>query len=220
MTDAASRTVAWSVAFALALAGGLLTSRGLRSEAAEIPAVARTTSGPPSPEPAPSRAAAPLARSVPTRLDIPAIGLHTTLLRLGLKPDHTVEVPPLDADAPAGWYENSVTPGEPGAAVMLGHVDTAREGPAVFFRLGVLKPGDPITVRRADGSTVHFAVTRVARYPKAEFPTQEVYGPVRYPELRLLTCGGSFDRRQRSYLDNIVVFARSITGRGGRPAAS
>jgi sortase (surface protein transpeptidase) len=217
LTEAVSRTVAGLLAVVLAVAGGLLTSRGLRSEAAEIPAVAWATSGPPSPEPSPSRAprsSAPPApaRSVPTRLDVPAIGVHTTLLRLGLNPDRTVEVPPLDADAPAGWYENSVTPGETGAAVILGHVDTAREGPAVFYRLGALKPGDHITVRRADGSTINFTVTRVARYPKLEFPTREVYGPVAYPELRLLTCGGSFDRRQRSYLDNIVVFARSVAG--------
>ena len=152
---------------------------------------------------------------MPTQLDIPAIGVHTRLLRLGLKPDRTVEVPPLDADAPAGWYENSVTPGETGAAVLLGHVDTAREGPAVFYQLGALKIGDQITVRRADGSTVHFAVTRVARYPKSDFPTKQVYGPAAYPELRLLTCGGSFDRHRRSYLDNIVVFARSGEPSGG-----
>jgi sortase (surface protein transpeptidase) len=209
LTEAIPRTVAGLLAVGLALTGGLLTSRGLRSEAAEIPAVARTTSGPPSPEPSLSSVAPARARSVPTRMDIPAIGVHTTLLRLGLNPDHTVEVPPLRADAPAGWYENSVTPGEKGAAAILGHVDTAREGPAVFYRLGTLKPGDRISVGRADGSTVHFAVTRVARYPKSDFPTQEVYGPVAYPELRLLTCGGSFDRRRRSYLDNVVVFART-----------
>ena len=207
MTEAVPRTAAGLLAVGLAVTGGLLTARGLRNEAAEIPAVARATSGPPPPEP--SSALPARARSVPTRLDIPAIGVHTTLLRLGLNPDHTVEVPPLHADSPAGWYENSVTPGEKGAAAILGHVDTAREGPAVFYRLGTLKPGDHITVRRADGSTVRFVVSRVARYPKSDFPTQEVYGPVAYPELRLLTCGGSFDRHRRSYLDNVVVFART-----------
>lgn len=96
-----------------------------------------------------------------------------------------------------------MTPGEPGAAVLLGHVDSARDGPAVFYRLGELRPGDRI----ADGGTVTFVVASVARYPKPEFPADRVYGAVAYAGLRLVTCGGAFDPARRGYRDNIVVYA-------------
>jgi sortase (surface protein transpeptidase) len=145
-------------------------------------------------------------------LDLPAIGVHTALMPLGLNPDGTVEVPPLGRDAPAGWYRYLATPGEPGPAVLLGHVDSAREGPAVFFRLGALRPGDPVSVRRVDGSTAVFTVDRVAAYPKSDFPSRAVYGAVDHPALRLVTCGGTFDRARGSYRGSVVVFA-TLTGR-------
>src|SRR6185369_2974197 len=133
----------------------------------------------------PSSAPTALSASVPVRLDIPAIGVSTGLMSLGLNADGTVEVPPLTANAPAGWYRNLRTPGEVGPAVILGHVDTAHDGPAVFYRLRDLRPGDAVTVRRADGREVRFAVERVTEVPKSDFPTDEVYGPVDYPALRL-----------------------------------
>ena len=158
--------------------------------------------------PPPGRLPAPPTRSIPIRLDIPKIGVHTSLIRLGLNRDGTVEVPPLERDAPAGWYGNSVIPGEIGAAVILGHVDSARDGPAVFYLLGTLRPGDRISVLRADGTVARFTVTDVAQYPKSKFPTSLVYGLTAYPALRLVTCGGSFDRIHHSYRDNIIVSAR------------
>jgi sortase (surface protein transpeptidase) len=160
-----------------------------------------------------------LGPSVPRTLDIPAIGVHTPLISLGLKPDGTVEVPPLDRDAPAGWYKNLATPGEAGPAVILGHVDSARDGPAVFYRLRDLQPGDRISVGRTDGSKVRFVVRSVARYPKKDFPTAAVYGPSPRAELRLVTCGGSFDALRRHYRDNIVVFA-AMTGHTTPKSAS
>jgi len=153
-------------------------------------------------------AAPQAARPIPIRLDIPRIGVHTDLTRLGLNPDGTVEVPPVESDAPAGWYENSVIPGEIGAAVILGHVDSASDGPAVFYLLGTLRRGDRISVLRADGTVARFAVADTAQYPKSRFPTSLVYGPTAYPALRLVTCGGSFDRIHHSYRDNIIVSAR------------
>jgi hypothetical protein len=220
LTDAVPRPGVAALAVTLAMAGGYLTGRAIRetpAEAAGPPstsAVQRETqpsAAPPSVRP-PARPATSSAprRSAPVRLDVPSIGVHTRLIGLGLQRDGTVEVPPLDSDAPAGWYEHSAMPGEVGGAVILGHVDTAREGPAVFHRLAALEAGADIAVRRADGSTVHFTVTRVARYPKSRFPTQDVYGPADYPALRLVTCGGSFDRSRGSYRDNIVVSARMV----------
>jgi sortase (surface protein transpeptidase) len=153
------------------------------------------------------RTPAALGRSVPRTLDVPSIGVHTKLISLGLESDGTVEVPPLRGDAPAGWYKNLSTPGEAGPAVLLGHVDSARDGPAVFYRLRELRRGAKISVQRADGSTAHFAVRSVVSYPKDEFPTEAVYGPQPDAQLRLVTCGGSFDTLRRRYRDNIVVYA-------------
>lgn len=171
-----------------------------------LPATPVTPLG--APQPAPSVG---LARSVPVHLDIPAIGVHTALMEVGRNPDGSIAVPPLRRDAPAGWYRHLATPGEVGPAVIVGHVDTARDGPAVFFRLGALRPGTTIAVRRADGGVAVFVVQTVAQYPKAAFPNKLVYGPVDYPALRLITCGGTFDAGRRRYLDNIVVFAE-LTG--------
>ena len=148
-----------------------------------------------------------MGASVPVHLDIPAIGVSTALMELGLNPDGTIAVPPLRAGAPAGWYRNLATPGEVGPAVILGHVDTARDGPAVFYQLRDLRPGDEVSVRRADGRTAVFGVDRVAEYPKSQFPSEDVYGAVDRPVLRLITCGGTFDRLQRSYRGNVVVYA-------------
>jgi sortase (surface protein transpeptidase) len=152
-----------------------------------------------------------LDRSVPVHLDIPEIGVHTGLIGLGRNPDGTVAVPPLTRHAPAGWYRDLASPGEVGPAVILGHVDSARDGPAVFYRLGALRSGDAISVVRADGSTAVFTVLSVTAYPKNDFPTRAVYGPLDHPGLRLVTCGGDFDAASGGYRANIVVYA-ALTG--------
>ena len=188
--------------------------------AAEVLAPARTPARTPTPAPAKVMKKA-LGRSVPVRLTIPAIDVRTSLISLGLEKDGTVQVPPLKGNAPAGWYKGLSTPGEAGASVILGHVDTAKDGPAVFYRLRDLRPGMKLTVDRADGRTVSFVVRSVARYSKKNFPTSTVYGDRPGAELRLVTCGGSFDALRRSYRDNIVVYA-AMTGSTrtpkGRPA--
>jgi hypothetical protein len=142
----------------------------------------------------------------PVHLEIPWIGVDTALIPLGLNPDGTVMVPPPDPGAPAGWYRHLASPGEPGPAVLLGHVDSYR-GPAVFSRLGDLRPGDGISVRRADGSVVAFVVESVQTHLKGDFPTEGVYGQTVDPVLRLITCGGAFDRARRAHLSNVVVYA-------------
>ncbi|WP_345771029.1 class F sortase [Geodermatophilus normandii] len=141
----------------------------------------------------------------PTRVRVPAIGLDSGLVDLGLDDTGALEAP---ADfATAGWYAGGPAPGDVGPAVLAGHVDSHR-GPAVFARLRELTAGDRVLVDRADGSTATFAVTRVERHPKDAFPTDAVYGPTADAQLRLVTCGGDFDRSVRSYEDNVVVFAR------------
>ena len=143
----------------------------------------------------------------PVRLEIPRIGVATGLLRLGRDTDGTVEVPegPRKWDT-AGWYAGGTRPGDPGSAVILGHVDS-KSGPAVFYRLRELRPGDRVEVVRAGGSRASFTVDRVERYPKRRFPTDDVYYPTLTPRLRLVTCGGEFDRAARSYRDNVIAFA-------------
>jgi Sortase domain len=141
----------------------------------------------------------------PVRIQIPAISVSAAVIRLGLNRDGSMQVP---ADfGVTGWFAGGPAPGQTGPAVIAGHIDS-RTGPAVFFRLRELRAGDRVDVARADGSTVHFAVDSVVRYPKQAFPTEAVFGPAPEPLLRLITCGGSFDRSRGSYRDNVVVTAR------------
>jgi sortase (surface protein transpeptidase) len=166
-------------------------------------------SAPPAPAtpPAATPTAAPEPVAAPVSVSLPSIGVTSDLMELDLNDDGTVEVPPLEADDRAGWYDRGPAPGAVGPAVILGHVDSAQYGPGVFFDLGALTPGDRVEVTRADGTVAVFAVDRVERHPKDDFPTIEVYGDTPDPQLRLITCGGDFDSSARSYLDNIVVFA-------------
>jgi hypothetical protein len=140
----------------------------------------------------------------PLRVRIPSIGVDSPLARLGVDAGGAL-LPPSDF-ARAGWFAASPVPGEVGPSVIAGHVDS-HDGPAVFFRLRDLVPGDAVLVDRADGTTVRFVVTGADRYPKDRFPTEEVYGPTPRAELRLITCGGVFDRSAGSYTDNVVVYA-------------
>ncbi len=140
----------------------------------------------------------------PSSVAIPSIGVQSRLIKLGLNADRSLQVP--RSYEVAGWYTNGATPGEFGPAVIVGHYDSVN-GPAVFYRLNELRPGQSVQVRRADGSVAKFSVDRVKRFSKDDFPTDEVYGQVNRPELRLITCGGSFDYRTRHYRDNVVVFA-------------
>ncbi|SFW51509.1 class F sortase [Amycolatopsis australiensis] len=152
----------------------------------------------------PSGGALPAAK--PASLSIPAIGVRADGIKdLGLTPNGELEVP---GDATTvGWFTGAPSPGEIGPAVLAAHVDY-KHVPGAFFRLKELRPGEQAKVRRADGRTAVFTVYRVDRYAKAEFPTDEVYGDTAEPELRLITCGGEFDRSSGNYLDNVVVYAR------------
>jgi Sortase domain len=144
------------------------------------------------------------ATPVPVRVEIPRIGVASSLDRLGRAPDGTVQEP--RRWHAAGWYALGTRPGDPGSAVILGHVDSKR-GPAVFFRLGELRQGDTVTIGQADGSSVRFVVQRTEQYPKDRFPTDDVYYPTLTPMLRLVTCGGEFDATVGRYRSNLIVFA-------------
>lgn len=165
--------------------------------------------------PAPSaRPPAPLPPSRAVALAIPYLSLKAPVVGLGLDPSHHLATPPVDDPKPVGWYAGGPTPGENGTAVAVGHRDT-RTGPAVFAGLSALKPGRLVQARRADGKVAVYTVDAVRKYDKAHFPDEEVYGRRNRPELRLITCGGKFDRKA-GYESNIVVFAHltAVTGPG------
>ncbi|MXV98647.1 MAG: class F sortase [Acidimicrobiaceae bacterium] len=141
----------------------------------------------------------------PAVIRIPRLEVEASIIPLGLQEDGSIEVPE-DPDQ-AGWWLGGPEPGETGPAVILGHVDSQEEGPAVFFYLQYLDPGDEIHIDRVDGSTITYVVESTERHDKDEFPTDAVYGPTEAPTLRLVTCGGDFDFGVRTYEDNVIVFA-------------
>ena len=170
------------------------------------PTAARGSTGPPIPAPRVDQFHSVRTFDMvaePVRLRIPALGVDTGLERLGRQPDGTIAVPA--NPTVAGWYAEGPRPGQPGPAVILGHVDSAT-GPGVFLRLGQLSPGATVEVDRADGTRISFRVTGLSRVPKVNFPTDLVYSPTLQPSLQLVTCGGSFDYRARSYRDNVIVY--------------
>jgi hypothetical protein len=141
----------------------------------------------------------------PVEVDIPAIGVTSSLEDLHLLTDGTIAAP---ADyGKAGWFADGVAPGAAGPAIIAGHVDSKKRGAEVFYRLRELQPDDTVVVKRSDGTAVTFRVTNVEQYPKDDFPVALVYGPTPGPALRLVTCGGQFDRGSGHYRSNTVVFA-------------
>lgn len=148
-----------------------------------------------------------LAGVRPKSVQIPAIGVRSTLMSLKLDKSGELERP--KEFARAGWYDGGPVPGATGPAVIAGHVDS-KTGPAVFWRLRDLKPGDEVRVELSDKSTVKFRVAQVKAYPKRKFPTAAVYGPTPIPTLRLITCGGDWER-EGGYRDNVVVYAELVS---------
>jgi LPXTG-site transpeptidase (sortase) family protein len=207
----------------VAVVGIVLTNRIATSATSAPPASAATPAPSPStspsptasvtPTPSPSTTAAPATPegaeernpSKPVRLEVPAIGVDAPVIELGLNPDDTLEVP--EDFATTGWWSGGPRPGQLGPAVIAGHVDS-KSGPAVFYRLRELAKGDAIRVHERNGATTTFTVERIERHPKDEFPTDAVYrSDLDRHALRLITCGGTFDRSTGHYRDNVIVFA-------------
>ena len=151
-----------------------------------------------------------LPHSDPVSVDIPKIHAKSSLIPLGLNPDQSIQVPPVSTPLQAGWYTKGPAPGDLGPAVILGHVDGGgQEG--IFFRLHELTQGDQVFVARKDGTTAKFVVDHVDKVSKDSFPTDQVYGNTSDAELRLITCGGTFNRATGNYVDNIIVYAKLVT---------
>jgi len=150
-----------------------------------------------------------LPKSIPTHISIASQGIDTDLTPVGLNPDGSIELPPV-LDWVAGWYKYGPTPGELGPAVIVGHVDSY-ENISVFWNLRYVKPGDSIEVTRTDGRAAHFKVTQLSQYDQHDFPTDTVYGNTSDAELRVITCGGTFDTGTGHYTENTVVYATLVS---------
>ena len=230
-------TILTAFAALLLLGGGTAVAVGVSNQDADPPAPSapsaaresepssppdRSVSGAPAPGSAPAPSASdvsttpsetvvPTPAALPSSVSIGAIGVQSELISLGLNPDGTLQVPQPGPDYDkAAWFDRSPRPGDVGPAVIEGHVDSAANGPSVFYRLGELVVGDRVDVTRADGTAVTFEVYDVRVVPKDDFPTVDVYGNTDAPELRLITCGGPFDSAAGSYEDNVVVFASLV----------
>lgn len=202
------------VAALLVLAGGAAIALALvgHGHAPQPPISAAGTSSPGRPPPSSTSPSGQLPRSQPGTIRIPAIGVTSVVTQIGENPDGTIAVPQPGPDYnKAAWYKYSPTPGQLGPSIIEGHVDSAKQGPSVFYRLGDLRPGNEVDVTLADGRVAVFTIDGVRSYPKDQFPTQVVYGNTNDPALRLLTCGGNFDASTGHYLDNIVAFGH-LTG--------
>jgi sortase (surface protein transpeptidase) len=199
-------------AFVTTAAASLLVSCGGHRSGDDRGATAHPAGTPPPPTAGTTPSSRPsanpartLGRSVPVRLLVPAIGVDTPVIQLGLAPDGSVRVPPITAHDRAGWYRHSPTPGQIGPSVILGHVTVGAYGDGVFRHLARLRRGERIVARLENGTTATFAVSAVRTVSKADFPANAVYGNVDRPELRLITCGGP--RSGDEYRDNVIVFA-------------
>lgn len=198
------RTASATVFITLGLLGSVYFGmNSLKSPAAPI------VYSPPAPQIIETTPAKPntLKRSEPVHLRIPGVGIDTSLIQVGRKDDGSMQVP--EPASVAGWYRHSPTPGELGPSIIVGHVDSLT-GPAVFWRLGELKPGQIIEIKRADGKTVKFKVNTIKQFEQSNFPTKEVYGNINHAGLRLITCGGSFNRLTGQYSHNTVVYATLV----------
>ncbi|UNO42743.1 class F sortase [Streptomyces sp. MST-110588] len=195
--------------------GVWLITDGARPHSPPQPSAAQGFAAPPyTPGPptavAPSPPPDPLPPSPPVRVRVPAIEVDAPVMKLGLTSDGSLEVPPERRKNLVGWYGDGTAPGAAGTALVAGHVDN-HQGPAAFYSLGSLKKGNTVEIRREDGRTAVFSIDAVEVYDGAGFPDKKVYGPARRPELRLITCGGGFDKARQEYLGNVVVFAH-LTG--------
>ncbi|MGW3497912.1 class F sortase [Streptomyces sp. NPDC001020] len=207
-----SRALVWPAA-AVGL-GALLIHNSLAGPADPTPpappaafvppaAVAPSKPGSNTPEPATRKR---LPRSAPKRIVIPQIAVNAPFTPLSLSASGQLNAPPVKNANLVGWYKDGASPGEPGTSIVVGHVDT-KTGPAVFVFLRTLRPGSKVDITRADGSVAGFIVDSVETFNKASFPDARVYGNARTPQLRLITCGGNYNRSVHDYEANVVVFA-------------
>ncbi|MFE5504230.1 class F sortase [Amycolatopsis japonica] len=195
----------------------LLTQGGRMVAAALVLSLALTgcgTDGPAAPAAAaPSESAPPVVKPYngtrPTNVKIPKIGAESSLVTVAVGKDGKMSVPSAKNPMQAAWYRLSPVPGDVGPSILLGHVDGNKQ-PGIFYKLKDVNPGDEVLVERSDGKNLKFVVEKKDQVPKDQFPEEAVYGNTDKPQLRLITCGGVFDKEEHSYKDNIIVYANLV----------
>ena len=167
-----------------------------------------------------ANALAPMPYSAPTHIAVPAVNLDADVISVDLNADGSLGTPSLVNAKVAGWYDRGPAPGQPGAAVLDAHVDSSlmSDYRGAFFYLGLAKPGMTVNVTRADHSVAVFSIDEVQVAQKSDFPTVQVYAPTPYPSLRLITCGGDYDKKAHEYLGNTIVYAHLTAEKTGRKA--
>lgn len=192
-----------------------ITPRTTCAPATDAPASSTTTSASASPPPAPTTNDPSSSSSgrggQGMWIRIPAIHVNAPVVTVGVNSDHSIAVPPLDKPYETAWYDGSARPGHVGTSVILGHIDSAATGAAVFYYLDKLRPGNLVTITLPHAGRVRYRVDGLREYHKTTLPYARVFGPVSYPGLRLITCGGAFDCQTGHYVDNIVVYASMVS---------
>ncbi|WP_394360276.1 class F sortase [Amycolatopsis sp. SB7-3] len=195
----------------------LLTQGGRMVAAALVLSLALTGCGTDEPAApaaaAPSESAPPVVKPYngtrPTNVKIPKIGAESSLVTVAVGKDGKMSVPSAKNPMQAAWYRLSPVPGDVGPSILLGHVDGNKQ-PGIFYKLKDVNPGDEVLVERSDGKNLKFVVEKKDQVPKDQFPEEAVYGNTDKPQLRLITCGGVFDKEEHSYKDNIIVYANLV----------
>ncbi|MFD3649834.1 class F sortase [Streptomyces cyaneofuscatus] len=191
---------------ALVTCAALTACAGPAPSAAAPPAAASTpASSAPTPTTTHGQPSSTDDSTAPTQVTIPSLKISSSLMRLGLNADGTVEVPPAEKSMTAGWYTGGAIPGRPGPAVLIGHNGT-RFGRAVFHDLKDIRKGAEVRVRGGDGKSLRFTVTGKETVSKNAFPTERVYGATKNSTLRLVTCDGAFDAEGHP-VDNLIIYA-------------
>lgn len=209
-TASASRPVGRGLLWSAAafLLGSLLVYNSVDTSADPKPQShsAAASATPRSTASAPGEQGLAMPRSLPKRLTIPAIAVDAPFTQLGIGPTGQLDAPPAGDRNLVGWFKDGATPGERGSSIIAGHVDT-KTGPAVFLQLESLKPGSAVNITREDGTVATFQVDSIETFSKANFPNDRVYADAPTAQLRIITCGGAYDRKVKDYVDNVVVFA-------------
>lgn len=143
----------------------------------------------------------------PVRVSIPRIGIDGPVVPVGIAADRQLDVPFAQT---AGWYQHSSLPATRGASVIAAHVDFSGQ-PGLFFNLRLAEIGDLIHIEDPDGTTRTYEVSDVVLYDKTDLPSEDLFRSTGDHALHLVTCGGTFDRFERSYRGNQVVTAVPVS---------
>lgn len=152
---------------------------------------------------------APRTAVPPARVQIMSAGIDMEVVPVGVESGGFMELP--QDPAVAGWYRFGPDPWSPdGNTVISAHIDAPDYPIGPFAALRDLGAGTEVDVAAADGTVARYTIASVTYYPKAELPTEELFGRTGTRSLVLITCGGDFDSNTGHYADNVVAVATPV----------